>query len=193
MTIHPAAASTSSGIMDSPRLNELYFYLTAGCNLACRHCWLAPKLDVDGTKYPTLPVALFEQILDEARPLGLSAVKLTGGEPLLHPQIERLLDAVRERGLSLRVETNGVLCTPRMAAAIAKNPSRYVSISIDGVDAATHDGVRGVPGSFELALRAVNNLVEAGISPRSSCRSCGATWIRWSRWCGLRRRSAPAR
>ena len=70
-------------------LNQLYFYLTEGCNLACRHCWLAPKLDAAGDRYPTLPVELFETAIREAKPLGLSAVKLTGGEPLLHPRITR--------------------------------------------------------------------------------------------------------
>ena len=41
-------------------LNTLYFYLTEGCNLACRHCWLAPKFDATGNRYPVLPVELFE-------------------------------------------------------------------------------------------------------------------------------------
>src|SRR5512137_1127524 len=93
-------------------LTYLYFYLTEGCNLACRHCWLAPRLDPSGSRYPTLPVETFELILAEARPLGLTGVKLTGGEPLLHPQISRLLEMVRREELSLVMETNGVLLTP---------------------------------------------------------------------------------
>ncbi len=82
-------------VMSSPApqrpLNQFYFYLTEGCNLACRHCWLAPKLDREGTLYPTLPVDLFETAIREAKPLGLKAVKLTGGEPLLHPQFLQLI------------------------------------------------------------------------------------------------------
>jgi SynChlorMet cassette radical SAM/SPASM protein ScmF len=128
-----------------PSLNRLYFYLTEGCNLACRHCWLSPKLDPSGDRYPTLPVELFETAIREAKPLGLNSVKLTGGEPLLHPQL---------------------LCTPEIAAKIAQSPNRSVSVSIDGADAATHEWVRGVRGSFELARQAVSNLVTAGISPQ---------------------------
>jgi len=147
-------------------VNRIYFYLTVGCNLACRHCWLAPGFDADGTNYPSLPVELFEAAIREAKPLGLSSVKLTGGEPLLHPQILQLLEIVRREGLRLTIETNGVLCTEAMAREIAKSPDRFVSVSIDGADAATHEWVRGVSGCFAQAKKAVINLATAGTPPQ---------------------------
>ncbi len=147
-------------------LNQLYFYLTEGCNLACRHCWLAPKLDRSGTTYPSLPVELFEAAIHEARPLGLMGVKFTGGEPLLHPHISDLLAIVRREGLRLTMETNGVLMTPVLAAEIAQSPHAFVSVSLDGVDAETHEWVRGVPGSFEAARRGVRLLASAGLRPQ---------------------------
>ena len=147
-------------------MNSLYFYLTEGCNLACRHCWLSPKFDPSGDKYPMLPVELFETAILEAKPLGLSSVKLTGGEPLLHPQFSNLLEIIRREDLSLTIETNGLLCTPEIAKEIAKSPKRFVSVSIDGADASTHERIRGVSGSFEAARQAVKNLVAAGISPQ---------------------------
>ncbi|MBA4379458.1 MAG: SynChlorMet cassette radical SAM/SPASM protein ScmF [Anaerolinea sp.] len=149
-----------------PTINTLYFYLTEGCNLACRHCWMGPRFDATGNRYPTLPVELFETAIREAKPLGLSGVKLTGGEPLLHPRFTRLLEIIRHEELKLTIETNGLLCTPEVAAEIAKSPDRFVSVSIDGTDAATHEGVRGVSGAFEAARQAVRNLVAAGIRPQ---------------------------
>jgi SynChlorMet cassette radical SAM/SPASM protein ScmF len=149
-----------------PSLNQLYFYLTEGCNLACRHCWLAPKLDKTGFRYPTLPVDLFEKTIQEAKPLGLRGVKLTGGEPLLHPHFKKLLEIIRQEDLSLTIETNGLLCAPDMAREIAKSTKRFVSVSLDGTDAATHEWVRGVPGSFEAARRGIKNLTKAGIQPQ---------------------------
>jgi len=140
--------------------------LTEGCNLACRHCWLAPRLDTTGNRYATMPVELFETAIREAKPLGLSGVKLTGGEPLLHPHFVHLLEIVRREELGLTIETNGLLCTPAIAAEIAKSPKRSVSVSIDGADAETHEWVRGVPGSFVAARQAVNNLVAAGVRPQ---------------------------
>ena len=147
-------------------INTLYFYLTEGCNLACRHCWMGPRFDATGSHYPTLPIEVFETAIREAKPLGLTSVKLTGGEPLLHPHFIRFLEIVRREELKLAIETNGLLCTPEIAAEIAKSPSRFVSVSIDGTDAPTHEWVRGVPGSFDAARQAVRNLVAAGIKPQ---------------------------
>jgi len=147
-------------------LRQIYFYLTEGCNLACRHCWLAPKLDADGSRYPTLSVELFASILQEAKPLGLSNVKLTGGEPLLHPHFDQLLEIVASEALGLTIETNGLLMTPALAARIAQFPRRFVLVSVDGADAATHEWVRGVPGAFDAATRAVRLLAEAGLRPQ---------------------------
>ncbi len=147
-------------------LNQIYFYLTEGCNLACRHCWLAPKFDADGSRYPVLPVELFETAVREGKPLGLSGVKLTGGEPLLHPRFLDILEIIRREEMRLTIETNGVLCTPAIAAEIAKSPNRFVSVSLDGADAATHEAVRGVKGSFDAACAAVRTLSEAGLKPQ---------------------------
>jgi SynChlorMet cassette radical SAM/SPASM protein ScmF len=149
-----------------PPLNQVYFYLTEGCNLACRHCWLSPKLEGEELRYPFLAVDLLEKAIHEAKPLGLQGVKLTGGEPLLHPEFFRILEIIRREGLSLTIETNGVFCTPETAREIAKSPNRLVSVSLDGANAETHDGIRGKIGSFEAAGNAVRNLSAAGINPQ---------------------------
>jgi len=147
-------------------LKQIYFYLTEGCNLACRHCWLAPKFDPDGSKYPKLPLKLFKKAIEEALPLGLQTVKLTGGEPLLHPDFFAMLDFLIKKGLRLNLETNGFLLTPEIAKAIARQNNPFVSVSLDGADAAIHDKVRGVEGAFNKATRAIRNLVENDIHPQ---------------------------
>jgi SynChlorMet cassette radical SAM/SPASM protein ScmF len=59
-----------------------------------------------------------------------------------------------------------LLCTAEIVTEIAKFPRRFVSVSIDGVDAATHEWVRGVAGSWEAARQAVRKLAQAGIQPQ---------------------------
>jgi SynChlorMet cassette radical SAM/SPASM protein ScmF len=147
-------------------LNMIYFYLTEGCNLACRHCWIAPKYQQKDQTYPMLPLDLFKSIIKQAKPLGLSGVKLTGGEPLLHPQIQEIIETVRTEGLRLIVETNGVLCTPQLANRMAHCKNAFVSVSLDGIDAKTHEWLRGVPGCFDAALEGVHRLVDAGLKPQ---------------------------
>jgi len=141
-------------------LNQIYFYLTEGCNLACRHCWIAPKYQAGEHTYPSLPLDLFRSIIEQAKPLGLSGVKLTGGEPLLHPHIHEILEMIHSEELRLTVETNGVLCTPELAEKMAECKGHFISVSIDGADAETHEWVRGVPGCFQAALEGVKNLAK---------------------------------
>jgi SynChlorMet cassette radical SAM/SPASM protein ScmF len=148
-------------------LNQIYFYLTEGCNLKCRHCWIAPKYQTPDNFLTVLDVGLFRSIIEQAIPLGLAGVKLTGGEPLLHPHIRELLRLIHSKELRLTVETNGTLCTPELAEAMkATSENPFVSVSLDGADAETHEWVRGVEGCFETALEGVKNLVKAGFRPQ---------------------------
>jgi SynChlorMet cassette radical SAM/SPASM protein ScmF len=147
-------------------LNQIYFYLTEGCNLRCRHCWIAPKYQGENNSYPSLDLDLFKSIIEQAKPLGLTGVKLTGGEPLLHPQIHELLEFVRSEEIRLTVETNGVLCTPELAEKIAACKDPFVSVSLDGAEAETHEWVRGVTGCFDETMNGIRNLVDAGLRPQ---------------------------
>ncbi len=152
--------------MQVPPLNFIYFYLTDGCNLHCRHCWIAPKFVTDHATPASLDVRVIESIVRQAKSFGLTTVKLTGGEPLIHPQIIEILELVRREEIGLILETNGVNCTSVIARSIASCGSPAVSVSIDGADARTHEWMRGVEGSFDAAVRGVRNLVEAGVRPQ---------------------------
>ena len=147
-------------------LNQIYFYLTEGCNLRCRHCWIAPKYQSEGNSYPALDLDLFRSIIEQAKPMGLSGVKLTGGEPLLHTEVREILDYIRTEDLDLTMETNGILCTPELASKMAECKNTFVSVSLDGAKAETHEWVRGVEGCFEDALVGIRNLADAGLKPQ---------------------------
>jgi MoaA/NifB/PqqE/SkfB family radical SAM enzyme len=150
-----------------PPLNTYYVYLTAGCNLACRHCWLAPKFQPDGGTGGHLDYDLFALAIEEGLPLGLGHVKLTGGEPLLHPDFTRMIDLLKEKEIGLTVETNGTLLTASLARYLKeKSTLGHISVSIDGAEAETHDDFRGVEGSFESACQGVRYLVEVGYRPQ---------------------------
>jgi SynChlorMet cassette radical SAM/SPASM protein ScmF len=157
-TTEPRAAATP------PVVGQLYCYLTEGCNLACRHCWLSPPHEGVVPSHAMLPVALFEKVVDQAVPLGLAAVKLTGGEPLLHPDFTGMLRIAHNRGLRVLIETNGVLCTAAIANRIAELDNPSVSVSLDSPDPAVHDSFRGVAGSHAAAVAALRLLVERSVS-----------------------------
>jgi len=147
-------------------LNQIYFYLTEGCNLQCRHCWITPKHQTDEQTYPALDFGLFRSILKQAKPLGLSGIKLTGGEPFLHPQMSKILDLIRAENLRLTVETNGVLCTPELSEKIAACKNPFIAVSLDSPEAEIHEWLRGVKGCYEAALEGIRNLIKAGFRPQ---------------------------
>jgi len=150
-----------------PPLNTYYMYLTGGCNLACRHCWISPSYQAGGGTGGHLDIDLFDTAIEEGIPLGLNSVKLTGGEPLLHPEFTRILDKLREKQLDLVIETNGTLMTESLAHYLKeKSTLSHISVSVDGATSETHDPFRGVKGSFDKAIQGIRYLVDVGFSPQ---------------------------
>lgn len=159
-----------------PPLNSFYLYLTTGCNLACRHCWISPtyakgdfatysKGQLSLNQY--LDVDLLKRAIAEAKPLGLNSAKLTGGEPTLHPNFVEIVDLLSAEGLQMNMETNGTLMDATLARHLKeKTTVWFISVSLDGVSADTHDSFRNVPGAFDAALRGIKNLVAAGFRPQ---------------------------
>jgi len=150
-----------------PPLTTYYAYLTGGCNLACQHCWITPTYQPYGDTGGHLDFNLFGCAIEEGIPLGLKSVKLTGGEPLLHPDFIRIVDLIKEKELGMTIETNGTLMNAQIAAHLReKSTLRHISVSLDGASPATHDSFRGVKGSFEKTTQGIRYLAEVGIHPQ---------------------------
>ncbi len=161
----PAAPALPEGV---PPLTTFYLYLTDGCNLHCRHCWIAPRF-VNGQPDPgeCLDLDLLRKAVTEAKPLGLNNAKLTGGEPTLHPQFVAIADYLTTEGLSLTMETNGTLIDAALARHLKeKTKLWFVSVSLDGPNADVHDAFRRVPGSFDAAVRGLRHLIDVGYRPQ---------------------------
>jgi SynChlorMet cassette radical SAM/SPASM protein ScmF len=150
-----------------PPLTAYYIYMTAGCNLACRHCWIAPQFLRNGGTGGHLDFDLYKLAIEQGIPLGLNRVKYTGGEPLLHPDFVQMVDFASEKQLATLMETNGTLMTRELARHLKANTTMsFISVSLDGAQAETHDYMRNVPGSFDRAVRGISYLVEAGYRPQ---------------------------
>jgi radical SAM protein with 4Fe4S-binding SPASM domain len=86
----------------------------------------------------------------------------SGGEPCLREDLTELMHYAKDAGMRVVISTNGTLITPELAREFASVGLSYVGVSFDG-DRETHDGFRGVPGSFDLALQGLKNAQDAGI------------------------------
>lgn len=146
-------------------LNALYCFITRGCNLRCRHCYTGARHRTDGMHPPAMDTGLFRDIVRRAKQLGVSYVKLSGGEPLLHPRIGEILEIAGRERIGVVLSTNGVLCTPSLVRELSRIRLRGVSVSLDGADAETHEWVRGETGCFDKTLRGIRTLADAGLFP----------------------------
>ncbi len=140
-----------------PSLDSVFFHITTRCNLSCLHCYVDCQAGID------LPTPLILRILDEMVDNGCLQATLSGGEPLLHPEIRKILTVAAPR-VKLQVLTNGTLIDRDWAAFLAETVSS-VQVSIDGSTSTIHDAIRG-EGSFERVKRAVECLQEEGLAER---------------------------
>src|SRR5882757_5497651 len=137
----------------------LTWELTYACNLACVHC-----LSSSGKRDPReLSTRQCMDIIDELERMQVFYVNIGGGEPTVRPDFWELVDYATEHHVGVKFSTNGVRITPEVAARLAASDYVDVQISLDGASAEVNDAVRGV-GSYDTALRAMQNLAAAGFT-----------------------------
>ena len=133
--------------------------MTRRCNLKCVHCY-AKSEDISYDNELTHEQAI--AMIDDLAEFGVPVLLFSGGEPLVHP---RLVDYARyavSKGMRAVISTNGTLITREKAKTLKEIGLSYVGISLDGLEE-THDKFRGVKGSFQKAMKAIENCQEAGI------------------------------
>ena len=133
---------------------------TRSCNLACVHCRASA---LSGPYEGELSESRSLQLLDEIAAVGKPVVILTGGEPLLRQDIFRLAAYGDGLGLRMVLATNGTLVTDDTARKMIDSGIKRVSVSIDGMDAASHDAFRGQPGAFAGAMAGIEAMKKTGM------------------------------
>ncbi len=146
------------GGLDAPIC--LTWELTYACNLACIHC-----LSSSGRRDPReLTTAEAMAVVDELAELQVFYINIGGGEPLIRRDFFPLIEHAVSRGIGVKFSTNGAFIDDERARRLAAMDYLDIQISIDGVDAATNDAVRG-DGSFAIARQAMDHLAAAGFGP----------------------------
>ena len=134
----------------------LTWELTYACNLQCVHC-LSSSGQRDERELST-PEA--KKILDDLRDLQVFYINIGGGEPMVRRDFFELLEYSVANGIGVKFSTNGAFIDGEKAQRLAAMDYLDIQISLDGVDAATNDAVRG-EGSYDMAIRAMENLKAA--------------------------------
>jgi len=140
--------------------NNLYLLainLTRRCNLRCAHCYLDANTLQHGSsdELTTDEVKQLLQQVAQHNPQAL--VVLTGGEPLLRKDLEVLIHYGRQQSLFMVVGTNGVLLNEKRIKSLKAAGIMGLGISLDSLDAESHDNFRGCPGAWKKTLLSMDH------------------------------------
>lgn len=139
----------------------VFWNLTRACNLACDHCYLSAHPGAD--RAGELDTAAALAVVDDLASAGVPLVLLSGGEPLLRPDLFAIAARARDRGVATALSTNGTLIDAAVARRLIGAGVAYAGVSLDGATASTHDRIRGVAGAFDEAVAGIRACADAGL------------------------------
>jgi len=129
------------------------------CNLTCKHCYTT-SADID---FPgELVTPEIYAVMDDLKAFKVPVLILSGGEPLLHPDIFAISRRARDMGFYVALSSNGTLIDQSNIAQIAAIDYQYIGVSLDGMREA-HDKFRRKQGSFDASLAGIRLCREHGI------------------------------
>ena len=141
-------------------LRMVAWELTRNCNLACVHCRASATY---GPHDGELSTGECKKIIDDIAGFSTPTVILTGGEPLMRPDLFDIIEYGQSKGLRMVIAVNGTLVDEGVAARLKASGIRRVSLSIDGKDRQGHDSFRAVEGSFDSVVNAARIFLETGL------------------------------
>ncbi|MHC4607719.1 MAG: radical SAM protein [Planctomycetota bacterium] len=142
----------------SRRQDSFVFEVTTRCNHDCPHCYNAWKNPADypeGALGTAATLIMLQKLLDET---GASLVSLSGGEPLLRPDIPEIIDFLVRRKTTINLITNGSLLTEKNLAQLAPDKISIFELPLLSSERDIHDRMSGAPGAFDKVTEAIADL-----------------------------------
>ena len=164
------AATVSGPAVDTRGrgLRDLRISVTDRCNFRCVYCMPKEVFDADFKFLPHAELLTFEEIARVARifvEYGVEKIRLTGGEPLLRRNIERLIEMLAKLGdVDLTLTTNGALLAKKARSLVDAGLAR-VTVSLDSLDDATFRAMNDVDFPVAKVLEGIDAAAAAGLAP----------------------------
>lgn len=154
-----AVAAHRDRLRKDPHLRWLFFEITDRCNLECSHC--GSSCSAEGQYLNVSDIDKTLSTIHGDKP----SVCLTGGEPMLHPDIYEIAEKISSLGFAWGMTTNATLIDDAAAEKLRHAGMSTVSVSLDGMEK-SHDELRNRSGAWRNALRGIKALQNAGFSPQ---------------------------
>ena len=157
--MHEVASPTPIGPSRKPPGPVVIWNLIRRCNLTCKHCY---SISADKDFAGELSTEEVFRVLDDLKSFRVPALILSGGEPLLRPDILDIARRAKSMGFYTALSSNGTLIDEARCTQISEIGFDYVGVSLDGLGA-THDKFRRLDGAFDLSLKGIRLCQEAGL------------------------------
>lgn len=143
----------------SSPLKWIAWETTTKCNLKCVHC----RSYADASGFAALDTEKSMRLMDAVAEFAKPVFVLTGGEPMLRPDIYELAKYGAGLGFKMAMATNGTLVSDETCGKIKEAGIKIMSLSLDGPDAKTHDAFRRQKGSFDATIKAAEKFRKSSI------------------------------
>jgi len=136
------------------------YSITTKCNLKCKHCY---SDSVEQAAPDELSTEEAFRLMDDLSKWRIGLLVIDGGEPLCREDILDVVKYASSKGIRTTIGSNGTLIDEAMARKMLDAGVKCVAISVDAVDARTHDSFRGVSGAFDDTLKGIKACRAAGL------------------------------
>ncbi|AZR74283.1 hypothetical protein BBF96_13255 [Anoxybacter fermentans] len=158
-------------ILNKYPLKELFVEITDKCNLLCKHC----STEAGPTGEQQLNFKKIVEIIDEAYNLGVRYFCISGGEPLLHPDVFEMIEYAKKRGMkkvtlySCGYITGNLQKNKTLLERLASSKLDRIIFSLHSSDPMIHDQITGIKGSYEFAIKAIQYAVTKKMKVEVHC------------------------
>ncbi|MDO5581015.1 MAG: radical SAM protein [Planctomycetia bacterium] len=161
----PAYDRLFTALLSDRKWNPVSAYLaiTLKCPARCGHCSIKRR------KEEELAASDWIRIIEELRDLGTGIIGITGGEPLVRPDLEDLIRSAHQGGASVMLFTSGIGLTEKRAHDLKKAGLWALCVSLDRTDENEIDALRGYPGAGRSAMNALRFAKKAGLYTCVNC------------------------
>ena len=142
----------------APRI--IAWEITRSCNLSCAHCRASAEF---GYYSGELSLEQIKATIDDIVTISNPIIILTGGEPLMRPDIWEIVDYAHEKGAMPVIGTNATLITEDIAQKMSDHGIPRISVSVDFPTAEDHDRFRGEPGCFDATIAGIKMAKAHGV------------------------------
>ncbi|MCB1851390.1 MAG: heme d1 biosynthesis radical SAM protein NirJ [Gammaproteobacteria bacterium] len=157
--IHEVLSPTPLGPKRNPPGPVVIWNLVRRCNLTCKHCY---SISADKDFPNELSTQQIFDVMEDLKRFRVPVLILSGGEPLLHPDIFKIAEHAKEMGFYTALSSNGTLIDQSNIEQIASVGFDYLGISIDGIRE-THDKFRRKEGAFDASIHGLRLCRQRGI------------------------------